>query len=255
MGLIVMDIHGSLRQQVFALLTQYPTLKPKAICKLLHADNIDYVRHLRSEWVHDYVFGLGSKLPSPSYHKARFWVFVDRLGLSREKGMAAGWIESKNRNRALIFRDEEFGRIEWHFKSGKVILQPSQPSSMGRVYSLFCRGFYNAKSPVIESVPLLTVVLGEIRFKGATKVWDGIYHGKPIIIDDFKLSNGVVIKAGDLSHREGIEVEYCLPDWAERSEAQLARSSRILEELTKILKGEQTTEQQDQTRLPDFYTR
>lgn len=251
-----MDSHASLRQQVFALLTQYPTLKPKAICGLLHTDKVDYVRHLRSEWIHDYLFGLGSKLPSPSYHRAKYWVYVDRFGLSREKALQAGWVESKNRNKVLVFHDEDYGRIEWHFKSGRVNMQPRQPSNLGRVQGLFCRGFFNAKAALIETMPLLTLVLGEIRFKGATKVWDGIYHGKPIVIEDFRLSNGVVIKAGDLSHREGIEVEYCLPDWAERSEAQLARSSKILEELTKLLKGEQTTQpSEEEGNLPPFYTR
>jgi hypothetical protein len=45
----------------------------------------------------------------------------------------------------------------------------------------------------------------------------------------FAKSNGVIIKVGDASHPNGIEVVVCYPDWAERNE-------RLFEELNETLR-------------------
>ena len=57
-----------------------------------------------------------------------------------------------------------------------------------------------------------------------------IEHQLPrLTIDLFTKSNGVVVKVGDVSHPNGIEVVACYPDWAERNE-------RILEEIRELLR-------------------
>lgn len=47
---------ASLRQTVFAILKQYPNLKPKALLSMVKQPKkkLDYIRHLRSQWIHDY---------------------------------------------------------------------------------------------------------------------------------------------------------------------------------------------------------
>jgi hypothetical protein len=260
--MIVMSSHEelSLRQKAFAILKQYPNLKPKAIFSMLPTElktgrkpkqQLDYIRHLRSQWIHDYKLGQGSKGQGKpdSFHKARGWVYVDRLdfdvtpfgGKDVERVVRVGWRFSRNRNRALIWKDPQgFGRMEWHWKSGRVNIFPKQPppATKGRVYQLFCNGF--SLSGLIDSMTVLDVVLKSISLKGATALWDLGVRVPYFKVDFFRLSNGVVITGGDLSHPQGIEVEFCLPDFVEKSEAQLARNTKIIEEFLRLLK-EQTT--------------
>jgi hypothetical protein len=268
--MIIMSSHDdlSLRQRVFGILKQYHNLKPKAIFAMIPEElkkgknpknQLDYIRHLRSDWIRDYKLGQGSKVQGhpDSFHKARGWVYVDRLNLSREKAVAVGWIPSRNRNRVLIWKDPKgFGRMEWHLK-GRVNIMPRQPpvATKGRVWQLFCNGF--SMTGLIDSLQVLDVVLKSIRFKGATAVWDLGVKVPYFVIDFFRLSNGLVLKGGDLSHPTGIEAEFCLPDFVEKGEAQLARNTKIIEELLKLLRGEQTTigKPEDQKGLPDFYNR
>lgn len=260
-----MDSHDlSVRQQVFEILKQYVNLKPKAIQAMLPdtirkgKQQLDYIRHLRSQWIHDYKLGLGSNVQGKpnSFHKARGWVYVDRLSLDREKALGVGWFQSRNRNKVLIFKDPKgLGRMEWHWKSGRVNVFPRQPpiATKGRVWQLFCNGF--SMNGLIDSMQILDLALKSISFKGATAVWDLGVKVPYFVIDFFKLSNGLILKGGDLSHPTGIEAEFCLPDFVEKSEAQLERNTKIIEEFLKLLKGEQTTVGKPMSDLPNFYSR
>jgi len=46
----------------------------------------------------------------------------------------------------------------------------------------------------------------------------------------FAKSNGIIVKVGDTSHPNGIEIVSCYPEWAERNE-------RVLEELKDLLRN------------------
>ena len=258
--------HISLRQRAFTTFMKYGNLKPKDICKLLQL-NYDihgrYIRNLKAQWKRNYIFGLGSRVHGKpeSFHKAHGWVYVDslnldartRAGLSRERAVGSGWVESRNRNRALIWRDS-LGRMEWHHKSGRVNLFVRQPppATKGRVYQLFCNGF--SMTGLVSDMAVLDVVLKSIRLKGASAVWDLGVKVPYFVIDLFKMSNGVVIKGGDLSHPTGIEVEFCLPDFQEKAEAQLARNTQIIEEFMKLLRGQEPSSQKP-NHFPDFYSK
>jgi hypothetical protein len=50
-----------------------------------------------------------------------------------------------------------------------------------------------------------------------------------LTIDLFQKSNGVIIKVGDVTHPDSLEVIACYPDWAERNE-------RLFEQLNDTLK-------------------
>lgn len=264
-----MDDHDdlSLRQRVFDTLKKYPNLKPQALLLMFHLPKTkaDLIRHYKSQWKRDYRFGQRPRadgLPD-SFHKARGWVYVNSLGFDVKpeggKDVArvinSGWRFSRNRNKALIWKDPKgLGRMEWHWKSGRVNIQPKQPpvATKGRVWQLFCDGF--SMTGLIDSMQVLDVVLKSIRLKGATALWDLGVKVPYFVIDFFKLSNGLVLKGGDLSHPTGIEAEFCLPDFQEKAEAQIARNTKIMEEMVRLLRGEQPTEQ-GQSKLPDFYLR
>jgi hypothetical protein len=71
---------------------------------------------------------------------------------------------------------------------------------------------------------VLDGVLGSLRLKGGTAVVETGERLPYLVIDLFRISNGVKIKTGDDSHPTCFEIEFSYPDWAERNE-------RLLQEL------------------------
>ena len=69
-----------------------------------------------------------------------------------------------------------------------------------------------------------------MRFKGAHYVFPVGQRLPKLTIDLFQRSNGVVIKVGDETHPDSLEVLATYPDWAERNE-------RLFEEISETLKN------------------
>jgi hypothetical protein len=220
----------SIKHDVIKLLNKNPLLTAKPICKLLDLDYKQYhsyIDNIKHNWKNSLKFGRGSKAHvRPSFHNARGWVYVDRLGLLREDALKVGWVLSGNRNRGLLWRDR-LGRMEW-FETGRVNLFVRAPALKARVFQLFCNGF--SMTGLITNMAVLNNVLGSIRLKSAHAVFDVGEKLPYVVIDLFKLSNGVVIKSGDKSHPTAIEVHFAYPDWAEKNE-------RLLGNLMKTLKN------------------
>jgi hypothetical protein len=82
---------------------------------------------------------------------------------------------------------------------------------------------------LISDVKVLERVLASVRFKGAHYVFATEERLPRLTIDLFAKSNGVIIKVGDVSHPNSIEVIAYYPDWAERNE-------RLFEQLNITLK-------------------
>jgi hypothetical protein len=101
-----------------------------------------------------------------------------------------------------------------------------KPANLGRAYQLVCNGF--SFTGLITDVKVLEGVLAGVRFKGAHYVFEVEQRLPRLVIDLFAKSNGVVVKVGDASHPNAVEVVCCYPDWAERNE-------RMLEEIRKML--------------------
>jgi hypothetical protein len=70
-----------------------------------------------------------------------------------------------------------------------------------------------------------------VRFKGAHYVFLTEEHLPRFTIDLFARSNGVVIKVGDASHPNAVEVIAYYPDWAERNERLFERLNETLKRL------------------------
>jgi len=146
------------------------------------------------------------------------------IGVDRVRALEVGWVKSKARNRWLLWRDR-LGRLQW-FETGRVNLYVRKPANLGRAYQLVCNGF--SFTGLITDVKVLEGVLAGVRFKGAHYVFDTKQQLPKLVIDLFAKSNGIIVKVGDTSHPNAVEVVCCYPDWAERNE-------RTLEEIRNLL--------------------
>lgn len=182
-----------------------------------------YVANLRTQWKYHYKNEHGSKC---SLHGWRGWcVLPGAAGGVRARAVAVGWLASRARNRWLLWRDRQ-GRLQW-FETGRVNLYVRRPANLGKAYQLICDAF--SFTGLITDVKVLEQVLSSVRFKGAHYVFPVGMRLPRLTIDLFRKSNGVVIKVGDVTHPDAVEVLASYPDWAERNE-------RLFEEVIKTLR-------------------
>ena len=114
------------------------------------------------------------------------------------------------------------GRLQW-FETGRVNLYVRRPANLGRAYQLVCNGF--SFTGLITDFKVLEGVLAGVKSKGAHYVFKTEHRLPKLVIDLFAKSNGVVIKVGDASHPNAVEVVTCYPDWAERLLLRRIRST------------------------------
>ena len=235
----------SIKAQVYELLTENPLLSPLRLSQILKLDYRryrDYVTHLRSRWKYDSKNERGSKC---SLHGWRGWCYLPReYSNVRVRAVEVGWIRSRARNRWLLWKDR-LGRLQW-FETGRVNLYVRKPANLGRAYQLICNGF--SFTGLITDIKVLELVLSSIRFKGAHYVFSVGERLPKLTIDLFQKSNGVIIKVGDVTHPDSLEIIATYPDWAERNE-------RMFEQLNDTLKRLlEPTMPKDQTKM-DSYVR
>ena len=120
-----------------------------------------------------------------------------------------------------MWRDKLCG-LQW-FETGRVNLFVRKPANLGKAYQLVCNGF--SFTGLITDVKVLEGVLASVRFKGAHYVFLTEKHLRRLTIDLFARSNGVVIKVGDASHPNVVEVIAYYPDCNEAA-------TRLRESLT-----------------------
>ena len=215
---------GSLRKTVFGLLQKDPLLTAKDMCRALslpYGKYGAYVNNCKSFWKSNCGNERGSKC---SIHAWRGWCYVPD-GVDRSRALGVGWVSSRARNRWLLWKDR-FGRLQW-FETGRVNLYVRKPANLGRAYQLVCNGF--SFTGLITDIKVLEGILASVKFKGAHYVFETEQRLPRLVIDLFTKSNGVVIKVGDASHPNSVEVVTCYPDWAERNE-------RMFEEIKGLLR-------------------
>ena len=180
----------------------------------------NYVGRLRWEWKYYHRNERGSKC---SIHAWRGWCYMP-AGTDRNRAIDVGWIRSRARNRWLLWKDR-LGRLQW-FETGRVNLYVRMPANLGKAYQLICNGF--SFTGLITDVKVLELVLAGVRFKGAHYVFNTEQRLPRLVIDLFAKSNGIIVKVGDASHPNGVEIVSCYPDWAEKNE-------RLLDEIKQSL--------------------
>lgn len=134
------------------------------------------------------------------------------------------------------------GRLQW-FETGRVNLYVRRPANLGRAYPLVCNVF--SFTGLITDVKVLEGVLDSVRFKGAHYVFETDNRLPRLVIGLFAKSKGVVVKVGDASHPNAVEIVTCYPDWAERNE-------RMLEEIRGLLRN--SFYEKDYLKKPDYVT-
>ena len=218
----------SLRHRIVAELDENPLLTAKPLCRLLGLDyraHGKYVANTRAFWKYHHRNEQGSKCSS---HGWRGWCCLPgevACGI-RTRAVESGWLASRARNRWLLWKDR-LGRLQW-FETGRVSLYVRKPANLGRAYQLICNAF--SFTGLITDVKVLEQVLGSVRFKGAHFVFPVGQRLPRLTIDLFAKSNGMIVKVGDTTHPDSIELIAMYPDWAERNE-------RLFEELLDVLRG------------------
>lgn len=216
----------SIAQRVYSLLDKSPYSTPKSICsqlKLSYETHGNYISVLKSRRKSYHQFELGSKCSN--LHNARAFCYVPKSA-DRDRALEVGWIQSKSRNRFLVFKDSEFGRVVW-FETGRVNVMIKKPQQMGRVKKLLCKAFY--ESGLIYDLKVLDAFLASVHWKGAHYVHECSERLPYKVIDNYVESHGIRIILGDGSHPNAVEVQWCCPDWLEKLELKLDLNSRILE--------------------------
>jgi len=217
----------SLAQQVFKNLDKNPLLTAKPLCQILglqYREHGHYIRNLRTRWKYHHKNERGSKC---SLHGWRGWCYLPNGGPAgiRTRAVEVGWLASRARNRWLLWKDR-LGRLQW-FETGRVNLYVRKPANLGRAYQLICNGF--SFTGLITDIKVLEEVLSNVRFKGAHYVFSVGQRLPKLTIDLFQKSSGIIIKVGDVTHPDSLEVIATYPDWAERNE-------RMFEQLNDTLK-------------------
>ena len=224
----------TIKQQVFCLLEKNPLEKPREICILLHLDyrtHGDYITHLRSKWKSDYKNGLRPNCPKQ--HFVRAFCFVPKCLDRKQFGsqvvplaLAVGWIQSRNRNRVLVWKDSQLGRIEW-WETGKVLETIKKPRTMLMAKKLLGRAFFDTY--LVSDTRICSAFLDSVRWFGSHDVFEYAERLPYGVIDNYVESHGVRIILGDVSHPNGVEVQWCHSDWAEKGEILQQQMIKALE--------------------------
>jgi len=206
----------SLRKQVCGLLDADPLLMPKMLAKLLDFTQKEYKKqrqtltNYRNYWKYNHVNERGSKCSNLHCFKAKvrldLVLSVGLRGVVRldiEKGVFFyGWVLSKARNRFFVWKGR-FGRVVW-FETGTVTLHVRRPGNLGRAKQLFCDAFVN--TGLLTDMKLLNTVLERIRPKSGHFTYSSGERLPYMVIRDFEESHGIVIKVGDRTHPDAVEV-------------------------------------------------
>lgn len=217
---------NSIKRQVYALLDKNPLLHAKQICKLLnlnHALKGDYIRHIKHNWKYDSERQRGLKCSSHAWRGWSFLPFVVSEGF-RARAVKGGWVPTRARNKWLLWRDK-IGRLQL-FTTGRLNIWVRKPVTPGRVYQIVCNGL--SWTGLVTDLKVLEGILKGIRFKGAHYVFDTTQPLPRLTIDLFSKSNGIVIKVGDRSHPNSVEIIAHYPDWGEKTEQLLNKFMRVL---------------------------
>jgi len=233
---------GSIKAEVWAELEKNSLLTPRQICGILELPYKDYRRYvtqLRYLWKKSSRFGTRSK--SPKMHKARAWCrapkSLDRKSDSdvTRRALEAGWVQSRNRNRALLWKkNSAYGRIEW-WETGKILVSIKKPQHMGRVKQLLCFAFF--ETGLIFDFKVLSAFLSGVRWHGSHDVYATSERLPYMVIDRYVKSHGIRIVLGDVSHPHAVEVQWVYPDWLERLELMQNHNIKALEQFTNVMKS------------------
>jgi len=220
-----------IKPQVEKLLKKNPMLLPKQICKILgfdHKVHGAYIRQIKHNWKYYSKNRLGLKgLSEGKFKNWHGWVYVPKT-VDPKNAIDCGWIQTKAKNKFLLWKSN-LGRLEWHPKTRRVKIGVKKPASSGKTNQLLSNAFFN--TGLIYDLRIFEAFIEAVRFKRATYILETTGRLPYFKIPFLKDSNGVIIKGGDRSHPNAIEVTYSYPDWGEKVEGVMAKLNYTLEQL------------------------
>jgi len=232
LGIQVFSI--TLKERVFLKLNQFPNIKTRELCRLLDLDyhqSRETIWSYRSEWRK--TKSIMSRALKAQTHRARAACFALK-SFDRKLALRVGWIQSKNRNRALIWKvNPSYGRIIW-YQNGKIIIHIKKPQIVARVKRLLCFAFFN--TGLLYDPRLLNPFLEPVHWHGASDVFETGKKLPYLKINKYKASHGLEILVGDTSHPTSVEVNWVHPDWLERLELIQKHNIQTIEDLSRFLK-------------------
>jgi len=205
---------GNIKKQIWRKLEENPLLSPKELAKLLdlpYKQYRNYITKERSNWKYYHENERGSKCSNFHCYKAKVSfdrVLSDGLRGKLDYGVGVGgcvgfgWVLSKAKNRFLVWRGK-LGRVVW-FENGRVRLFVRKPGNLGRAKQLFSDAFIN--SGLLTDIAVFSPVLDRISPKSCHFPYETPQRLPYVLINDFAESHGIVIKVGDRSHPNAIEV-------------------------------------------------
>jgi len=121
-----------------------------------------------------------------------------------------------------------------------VTLHVRRPGNLGKAKQLFCDAFVN--TGLLSDMKLLNPVLERIRPKSGHFPYSSGERLPYMVIRDFEVSHGIVIKVGDRTHPDAVEVIASFSetmdgalDKLERLEKNELKNSEALVKITGIL--------------------
>jgi len=231
---VIEDYTSTLKERVWKLLDKNHELKPKDICtllKILYEEHGQSVANTKTQWKSN--FRNRQALKCLSFHNTRGWVYVLKRVDRAVAVEVGGWVQTKAKNRMLLWKDVKFGRLEW-FATGRVNIWIKRPATWGRVKQLLANAFFATN--LIDDVQIFDLWANTARFKGSHLVYDTGERLPYARIEYLKEGLGVVAKIGDATHPTCLELEFTYPDWAERNEKILEQNSKVMQQNAEALK-------------------
>jgi hypothetical protein len=197
--------HLSIRAQVFKALDENQLLTAKFLAKIIKKPYRLYRRYLtnlRYQWKYHHENERGSN-PSNS-HNCKYLGLVKEGEVDRGSATNKGWELSRARNRFLVFRDPgRLGRIAW-FETGLLVLNVKPVANEGKAKQLFCNGFF--QTGLISDVNVLDACVSRVRVHSGHTPFATSQRLPKTTITAFAESHGIIIKLGDRSHPNCVEV-------------------------------------------------
>jgi hypothetical protein len=211
---------SNIKRDIWNKLNENPLLTPQEIAKLLelpYKQYRNYITKERSNWKYYHESERGSKCCESHHCRYRGKILPGEV--NRGLALEYGWFLSKARNRFFVFKCG-LGRIVW-FETGKLRLFVKKPANEGKAKSLFCEGFF--KNGLITDLKVLNDCVSRIEVKGAHSVFPSKQRLPYMVVDAFSDSHGILIKIGDRTHPNSVEVIWEVTKFQERIEEKIER--------------------------------
>ena len=217
----------TLLNRVFQWFREHPNVKGRGKLRKLAYDlgldyqkNKNYLWKLSSQWKTDLRNERGSKTAIRSKPDEQHAVFAKSKApacLDRKKGVdvtanavSVGWRLSKNRNKILFWAEPGLGRVQW-WETGTIFVHVAKPIQMGRAKTLLYHAFNN--TGLIFDWEIMEQFVNSIDWYCSHDTYD-TPDSKPLSymkITTYEVLGVKVIKTGDFSHRNKLEVEVAKP--------------------------------------------